>query len=141
MKKIPPIKSVMTAFPHSIELGQPLGRALEMMTEHGIRHLPVVKNDLLVGLLTERQVRLALRPDGAGKSVRVRDVATDAIYVVELSEPLDVVLLEMAKRRVNAALVVKEGRLVGIFTEIDALRCFGEMLRTLFPRGHKDDAA
>ena len=60
---------------------------------------------------------------------------------MELSEPLDVVLRRMVQANVESALVVKEGRLVGIFTRTDACRCFGELLRSLFPRGHDDDAA
>jgi hypothetical protein len=37
--------------------------------------------------------------------------------------------------------VVKEERLVGIFTRTDACRNFAELLRSLFPRNHDDDAA
>ncbi len=62
-------------------------------------------------------------------------------YVVELSEPLDIVVLHMARQRIDSALVVKNERLVGIFTMTDACRFLGGLLRSLFPRGQGDDAA
>lgn len=144
MKNIPPIKSVMTPFPHSIESAEPLERAAEVMAARGIEHLPVVEGDRLIGLLTEREARLALDQAAAGQREApplVREACIAETYVVELTEPLDVVLTRMARANVESALVVKEGRLVGIFTRTDACRCFGELLRSLFPRDHDDNAA
>jgi len=144
MKEIPPIKSVMTPFPHSIDSAEPLGRAAEIMASSGIAHLPVVEGDRLVGLLTDREARSALDKaarKGGESPPRVRDARVTEAYVVALTEPLDVVLRRMARTNVEAALVVKEGRLIGIFTRTDACRCFGELLRSLFPRDHDDDAA
>ena len=135
MKQIPPIKSVMTPFPYSIDIAAPLQRAAELMAEHEITHLPVLDAGRPAGLLTADALRRA-----AGKAAIGNAEITEA-YVVELGEPLDVVLIQMARRNVDAALVVKDDRLVGIFTRTDACRSFGELLRTLFPRDHDDDAA
>ena len=135
MKQIPPIKSVMTPFPYAIDIGEPVKRAGELMAEHAITHLPVLEQGRPVGLLT------AHAQQRAGDDLRVGDAELTEIYVVELAAPLDVVLLRMAERDLEAALVVKDERLVGIFTRTDACRSFGELLRTLFPRDHDDDAA
>ena len=144
MKHIPPVKAVMTPFPHCIESEEPLPEARAMMEEHGIRHLPVVEDGALAGVLTDRELRLAtgpaLSPAGHG-GLRVRDVVPRDAYIVELTEPLDVVVLHMARHRIDCALVVKRRRLVGIFTMTDACRCLGGLLRSLFPRGDGDDAA
>lgn len=144
MKQIPPIKAVMTAFPHSVESDQPIAKARDMMAEHGIRHLPVVKDGKLVSVVTDRDIRMALRQasetadDG---DTAVRDIPARDAYIVELTEPLDVVVLHMARHRIDAALVVKSDRLVGIFTMTDACDFLGGLLRALFPRDHGDDAA
>jgi len=135
MKQIPPIKSVMTPFPYAIDIGEPAERAAALMAEHDITHLPVLEAGRPVGLLTDHALRRV------AALARVGDAEIAEIYVVELSVPLDVVLLTMARRDLDAALVVKDDRLVGIFTRTDACRCFGELLRTLFPRDHDDDAA
>lgn len=144
MKQIPPIKAVMTAFPHSVESEQPVAKAREMMTEHGIRHLPVVKDGKLISVVTDRDIRLALRRTEASPregDLLVRDVRARDAFIVELTEPLDVVVLHMARHRIDAALVVKSDRLVGIFTMTDACHFLGDLLQALFPRDHGDDAA
>ena len=144
MKQIPHIKSVMTPFPHSIESSETIVRAAELMAGHSIQHLPVTEKGRLIGTLGDRDLRAALREDeasGRAPSRPVRETSIAESYVVELTEPLDVVMLRMAQKNVESALVVKDARLVGIFTRTDACRCFAELLRSLFPRDHDDDAA
>ena len=46
---------------------------------------------------------------------------------------MDVVVAEMAKRRVATALVVRDGRLAGILTATDVCRLYGELLVSLAP--------
>jgi acetoin utilization protein AcuB len=144
MKQIPHIKSVMTPFPHSVESTETIARAAELMAGHAIQHLPVTEQGRLIGVLGDRELRAALREDeqsGRKEPRQVRETTISESYVVELTEPLDVVLLRMAEKKVESALVVKDKRLVGIFTRTDACRCFAELLRSLFPRDHDDDAA
>ena len=144
MKQIPPIKAVMTAFPHSIEFDEGIGAARERMAAHGIRHLPVVQGGRLVGVITEREIGLALQPELRGswnEESKVGELCSEEAYVVGLNEPLDRVLQQMARRHVHATLVAKDGRLAGIFTTTDACRCFGGLLRSLFPKGGDDEAA
>ena len=65
MLRIPRVKRVMTAFPYSIKPGAPLPQAIEFMREHAIRHLPVVDADEVVGMLSDRDIKLVLGPDFA----------------------------------------------------------------------------
>lgn len=127
MERIPPIKAVMTPFPHSVELGDSIEKARQAMSEHRIRHLPVTDQGRLVGVMSARELEVA------SDARVVRDAHLAGAYVVELTEPLDRVLLTMAKSHLGSALVVKRGKLVGIFTTTDACRIFGECLRNLFP--------
>ncbi len=144
MKEIPPIKAVMTPFPYSVQIEQSIAEARKMMREHDIRHLPVMQREELVGIVSDRDIKLALDP-GLGlpgeDKLTVRNVCVRDAYVVGVSEPLDAVLMEMARRHIGSALVVKQERLVGIFTVTDACRHFARFLRQLFPRGGGDDAA
>jgi CBS domain-containing protein len=139
MKQIPSIKAMMTPFPHAIESGERLEKAVAMMADYGIGHLPVTEEGRLIGIIAAED--LAALPGRKGGKRTVKQAAIREAYIVELTEPLDVVLLRMAKKKVDCALVVKDERLAGIFTRSDACRCFGYLLRTLFPRGHDDDAA
>ena len=125
---MPPIKGWMTPFPYSIDAEQPLVRAREMMREHDIRHLPVKRDESLVGVISAHRIE-AVRPAAGGeRPPTVGEVAVDA-FVVDLSTPADRVLLEMAKRHADSALVTRQGNLVGIFTVTDACRVFGQYLR------------
>ena len=140
MKRIPSIKSVMTPFPYSIDVDGEVRDALDMMAEHGIRHLPVKRGADLVSIVSERDVRIALGPEDPPPGTRVREVAVREAYVVDLNDRLDYVLEEMAARQIGSAVVVKEGRLAGIFTTTDACAAFARFLRGEFPTGG-DEAA
>jgi len=134
--KIPSLKSVMTPFPWFIHIEDRLGRAAEVMAERDIRHLPVTQDGRLVGVLAERDLQLVMGSVASPEqraSLTVRDACVLDAYVVETSEPLDRVLLTMARRHIGSALVVKNGKLAGIFTVTDACRCFAEFLESRFP--------
>ena len=47
----------------------------------------------------------------------------------------------MAQNHIGCALVVKNGRLAGIFTTTDACRHYSELLRTIHAPGDGNDAA
>jgi acetoin utilization protein AcuB len=133
----------MTPFPYSIDAGSSLEAALSMMADHDIRHLPVREGGAIVGIVSDRDIRQALNPSLApptGSGLTVKHVMLADPYIVDLHAPLDNVLLNLAGRHIDCALVVKEGRLAGVFTTTDACRVFGEHLRSLRPP-HGDDAA
>ncbi len=138
-KSIPPVKAVMTPFPHSIEATASTTEAKEMMVGFGFHHLPVMDHGELIGVVGESDLRRAERAGGG--ALKVADVAHQETFEVDLSEPLDQVLAKMARRQTGSVLVVKEGRLAGIFTVTDACRSFAECLRAQFPREGGDEAA
>jgi acetoin utilization protein AcuB len=140
----PNLASAMTPFPYSIESASPLRTALDTMTEHAVRHLPVTNSHELVGVISYSDIMAALT-ENAGEealdTLKVQDICVSDVYVVELDEPLENVLLTLADRHIGSAVVTRHGRLAGVFTWIDACRCFGEYLRENFPRPGGDEAA
>ena len=140
MKSIPQIKAVMTPFPHWIASERPVSEAVRLMSDHDIRHLAVKTGGELVAVLTEHDIRNARNLSPKTEELAVGDICMKNAYVVELTEPLDRVLRGRADQYVDSALVVKEGKLAGIFTITDACRGFSDLLRSLFPSGG-DDAA
>jgi len=140
----PTIKSVMTPFPHSVDVNDPVTRAEEIMREHDVRHVPVEENGNLVGVATHRDTVRLVNPaldEHSRSRIRVRQVYTPNPYVVDLNAPLDRVLLEMAKRHIGSALVVRKDKLVGIFTVTDACRVLAYMVRSRFAPSGGHDAA
>jgi len=138
LKRIPTIKAVMTPFPYSIQIDAPISEAQSMMEQHNIHHLPVVDRDKLVSVVSDRAVRLAATSDSKRP---LRSICVTEAYIVGLDAPLDRVLLHLANRHIDSALVVKDDRLAGIFTLTDACRTFGELLQAMFPEGDDDQAA
>ncbi len=132
VKRPPALKNVMTPFPYSIDAEVPVDEALRLMREHRIRHLPVIDAGKLVGLVSDRDIKLMLGPDFAYPSARelkVRDVFVADSYIVELATPLVDVLTHMAEHKLGSAVVTRHGKLAGVFTTTDACRAFADHLR------------
>lgn len=144
MKKIPSIKSVMSPFPYWIDIQAPLTDAENMMLEHGISHLPVKEKGEIVGVIASFDIEHAKGDSPVNKTfgqLLVQDVCVMNPYIVDMDEPLDNVVLHLSNHHIGSALVVKGGRLAGVFTVNDACRCFAEYLRDQFRNLGGDDIA
>jgi acetoin utilization protein AcuB len=142
-RHMPPVSTLMTAFPYFVGPDDPVARVLELMREHDIRHVPVKQEDRVVGLISESDLRWLTSPRGAAvdpESLRVREVPVPPPYTVDLSAPLGPVLLEMARLHVGSAIVMRSGRLAGIVTEADICRALGGVLERRFSPGSGDAA-
>ena len=84
------------------------------------------------GVVTDQDMQRA-EAAGDAEGLKVGDLARTEACEADISAPLDLVLLEMADRHLDSALVLKGGRLVGIFTATDACREFAEFLRREAP--------
>lgn len=130
-KAIPTIQKYMTAMPHTIGKDQTLANAEKMMANYKVRHLPVLEGGQLVGILSDRDVRLVESfRDVDPEKVTVAEAYSSDPYIVKPSAPLNEVCEEMASKRYGCVLIEDNHKLVGIFTWVDALRAFGELLET-----------
>ncbi len=135
-KPMPAIVDAMTPFPYTIETTESLKNAISIMATREIRHLPVVEGPRLVGLLSDRDIKLALAV-GKGladeSALLVEDVCVLEPYIVPHTEKLDAVLRHMVENRIGSALVTRSDKLVGIFTVSDACKKLEELLKLLHP--------
>jgi acetoin utilization protein AcuB len=141
---MPTVKLAMTPFPWSIDIEAPLSDAREMMAEHEIHHLPVTEHGALVGVISGREVALGTAIAQARDPQReplVREACVLHAYAVEDTEPLDAVLVIMARERLGSALVTRRGKLVGVFTVTDACQLLAEWLRSCVPGNGGDEVA
>jgi len=130
-KPIPLIQKYMTTSPHSVGVDQPLSRAHEIMHEHTIRHLPVLRGGKLVGIITDRDLHLVESlKDVDPKEVLVEEAMTSSVYEVQPETPLDEVVESMGAHKYGCAVVMQSGKVVGIFTTVDLCRAFAELLHT-----------
>lgn len=132
---IPPMVSVMTTFPYSVELSAPLSEASSLMRRHGIRHLPVTDQHKLVGIISDRDIAVAeslSQRDTPGQDLNVGHACTRDPYEVSLDTPLDQVVSRMAAEHIGSAVVTRAGKVAGIFTTTDACRLFGILMQKMF---------
>ena len=128
MKAMPMIQKFMTPMPHTVVRGIPIKTAVTMMREHRIRHLPVQDGGKLIGVLTDRDIKLAASFEGA-EGLVAEEVMTPDPYTVSPETPADVVAKEMAEHKWGCAIVQQSnGKVVGIFTAVDGMRVLADML-------------
>ena len=117
-----PINAFMTEHVHVIDMESSLPAARKMMTEHRVRHLPVVDRSKIVGLISERDLsKLEGFPMVNLDMVAVPDAMSTTPYVVEPRTPVVEVLRKMREERLGSAIVAEDGKVVGIFTAVDAM--------------------
>ncbi|MCL2777011.1 MAG: CBS domain-containing protein [Polyangiaceae bacterium] len=130
-KPIPRIQKHMTTSPHSIGVNQTVAKAHAMMNEYKIRHLPVLEGGKLVGLLTDRDLRLVESfKDVDATKLKVEEAMSSVVFSVEPDAALDEVVGTMAERKYGSAVVMQNGKVVGIFTTVDVCRALAELLHS-----------
>ena len=130
-KSIPPVQKYMTYQPHTINADQTLEHAQHVMRDLRVRHLPVLKGGELVGLLSDRDINLVLSfesPEAA--QMHVGDACTDRPYTTQPQAPLNEVVNYMAEKKLGSAIILDNNKVVGIFTDVDAMRALAELLQT-----------
>lgn len=129
-----PIRDVMTPAPVTIGRAQTLSDAARRMHEHHIRHLPVLEGGYLFGLVSERDIDLVEGlPDVDPDAVKVEEAMTQDPYHVTPEVTVGEVVRKMAEHKYGSAVVMQEGKVVGIFTTIDALSLLSGLLTPAAP--------
>ena len=110
-----------------------LSDAIAMMREHEVRHLPVVKNDKLKGILSDRDIK-EFSPSKATTldvyelhyllaKTKVQDVMMQKVITTTPDTPVEVAALMMLDKSIGCLPVMNEsGRLVGIISDKDIFR-------------------
>jgi acetoin utilization protein AcuB len=118
------VATYMTQSPLTIDSHQTISAAQRLMNQHAIRHLPVVQDGRLVGVISDRDLQFVetlktLDPETAF----VEDAMSHDPLRFAPTSPLAEVAGAMAESKFGSAVIVDEGeRVVGVFTTIDALR-------------------
>ena len=134
-KTIPTVQKYMTTTPHTIRPDLSLAEADKIMREHVVRHLPVLKGGQLVGLLSQRDIRLVESfKDVDSANVQVVEAMSQDTYEVPPTAYLDEVVSTMAEHKYGSAVVTQNGKVVGIFTTADALQALADLLQTRLTR-------
>ena len=115
------IRDVMTSEPRTIDAGQSVAYAAKMMRDEDVGLAPIVEDDKLIGMLTDRDIAIRVVAEGRNPDeVTVREVASRQVVTVDPQQDLDEALRIMAKHQVRRLPVVEDdGKLVGIVAQAD----------------------
>ncbi len=123
------VEEFTTPCPVTVSSHVTLGDIGILMEKHGIRHVPVVENNIAVGVVSDRDLKLMGKFQG-WQSYNVSEILSHDPFTVTYDTKLDVVAYEMSKRKIGSALVIDEiGEIMGIFTSTDALNALVEIVR------------
>ncbi len=124
-------------------------QVLRLLQPRGFRHVPVVDNETLVGIISDRDIKQAMVSlAGAGAVGAELERARERLTASEIMGrtvitigPMDTVeeaARVMATQKISALPVTEGGRLVGIVTETDVLVLFVRAMGVLEPSSRLD---
>lgn len=89
--------------------------ARRLMARHGVRHLPVIQEERLVGLVSQTDILVAQNAD----TIRVRDIMILQVETIDARTNVRHAAQLMQQRKRSCLPVVRGDRLVGIVTDSD----------------------
>ena len=127
---MPTVSRFMTANPRSVAPADLMSAAHDLMREYGFRHVPVVQEGKLVGMVSDRDLHTVeiLRYEPVSQ-VTVARAMQRAVSTIAPDAPLDEAIERMSRERCDALAVVGKTGVVGIFTAADALWALTDLLR------------
>ena len=128
------VRDIMVTELVTLHVDEELSLASDIMNLARIRHLPIVEGERLVGIISQRDLFRASLASVMGhdyaetrdhlKSVSIRDAMVSKVITVEPDTKIQEAGRIMLEKKIGCLPVIEDGRLVGMVTETDILRCF-----------------
>ncbi len=126
------IRDLMTANPITVAPEDSLETVIGTMLQHKIHELPVMENGDLMGIITDRDVKMALGPDARRLDLDAIDprqlegevewFMTPGVETMEAEASVGDAFRKVVQMRVGAFPIVHNGDLVGILSVTDLLK-------------------
>ena len=132
------VQDIMTSPVITISPDVSLQEAYRIMQEKGIRHLPVLEFEKLVGVITDRDLRLAtsaLAPTPFPPDAKVSAIMCRSPFTADPADPVEDAARLMREKKIGCLPVVDDDRLVGIITGLDLLDALMRMTGADKPSG------
>lgn len=115
------VKKLMTPLPHAVGAQVSVKKAYEMMDKYECRHLPVLDDHELVGVVSMHDLKTVQK--FGNQELSVFDVMSDEPVVVEPTDLVGKVIETMLDKKINSVVVHgKADEPWGIFTSTDAMK-------------------
>ncbi len=131
------VEDIMSTSLYVTSPESPLGTATKEMVTHQIRRLPVVSDDVLIGIITASDIMKFIGGGGAFDNLLTGDVADimnlpvrelidGSMHTTIPEEGINRVAQEMLDKNVGALPVIENSRLIGLVTEFDCVKALVE---------------
>jgi acetoin utilization protein AcuB len=141
MRYVPAVSEYMTPAPKAIGSEESVSAAHELMRRYRIRHLPVMRDGRLAGIISDRDVRLVRGLGGTrAERVLVEEAMSAKPFTVAPDAPLNHAARVMAERRVGSAVVMAGREVIGVLTTTDALNALADALEGKGTRAQYEEA-
>lgn len=130
MAGAPLVRDHMSSHCHAVEASDPITQAKELMQFHAIRHLPVLRDGAVVGMVSLGDLYAieAVQEVDPDRTEVAQAMSAD-IFTAEPETPLVEVVRTMADRHIGSTVVLgPDGALAGVFTATDCCRVLAELL-------------
>jgi len=115
------IANLMTREPVRVGPRDTLEKVQGLMKQGGFRRVPVVDNDSIVGILTERDLRAH---HSTMAETRVNAVMSAPVVTLESGASVEEAARVMLRNKIGGLPIVEREKLVGILTSSDVLKAF-----------------
>jgi acetoin utilization protein AcuB len=132
------VNDIMSRKVITVDPDTPMIEARKRMAEARIRHLVVMENVRVVGIITDRDIRLNLPSPATSLSVweinfllaklTVQEVMSQSVIVIGSDRPAAEAARIMVDYKIGALPVIDDAGLAGIVTESDFVRAVGGAL-------------
>jgi len=130
------VRDIMTRDVATLDWNDELGLADDIMKLGRIRHLPVVDEGRLVGIMSQRDLFKASLASAMGfgekakrefmKTVTVKEVMVDEVITISPEASIEEAARVILEKKIGCLPVTEEDNLVGLITETDILRHYVE---------------
>lgn len=109
----------------------------QLMNDNGIRHIPILHGETVVGVVSQRDLKVIACLSFKEKSTLcAKDIMVEDPVTVSAQATLDEVAFEMSTQKIGSVIVNDGNKFLGIFTSTDALNALIEITRDLPEPGH-----
>jgi signal-transduction protein with cAMP-binding, CBS, and nucleotidyltransferase domain len=118
------VRNLMRSPVVTVDPGQSLRQAAQVMDDHGIGSVVVEQDGQVVGILTERDVMHAAAELGDVGPARVADHMTAPVVTASPNWDVGVAAAEMHDRRIRHLVVLEQGSAAGVLSVRDVMSVF-----------------
>lgn len=107
---------------HTMNVDAPLVKVRELMKNKGIRHIPIVVNQKIQGIISDRDL-LKVDMSGTFSFLKAEDIMTTVIVVALEETPLAHIARVLMEEKISCLPIINEGhQLVGMISRTDILK-------------------